>query len=515
MGLDENVTLFDLYFARYLQASRFLLWASEIPGQPDLGSKLMDRGKTVHAQLSFTNLWSDDEEHINPVIIKPGAYRNICVEIEIHDLAIAALTDLSYESMFSSNSLSNKENLSSLLENGGKDSLQESLQTQKTAFGDELSCVASFQVLRVLVQSWLNSAYSQNSVIANNLLHNLYRLISSQVALLHDPALLRLLQSLMRSTFFRLLGELQRLGATIVSASFNRVIIATNKTDLSAAQEYTDFIISTIKRSHEELMQGEGLGRISLLPNTYWTHFMYLDEVNYGGIRFESRELEEGDNDEWSFEMNGNFIVPTVVSGWNIMQYLASFHQQEYFRAIVARFSKDIYRKQIQLDQKYNDTISHIMGSGTGKDKKRMLISPKEELVKYTKKLISNHFSTYLTRVVGEILKEGETDDSFPKLPGSHLQMTSPALEFVKNVLEVLQLDNEVEAEVHLLKKSLLAQIGVQEYAEEVTWKNPCANFVINDVFCSECNECRDLNLCVIAQGEESEDNVKVRLWNC
>ena len=58
----------------------------------------------------------------------------------------------------------------------------------------------------------------------------------------------------------------------------------------------------------------------------------------------------------------------------------------------------------------------------------------------------------------------------------------------MKNVIEVLQLDSEVDQEVHILKKSLLTQIGVQEYAEQSAWKNPSANIILNDVFCAGCN---------------------------
>ena len=40
---------------------------------------------------------------------------------------------------------------------------------------------------------------------------------------------------------------------------------------------------------------------------------------------------------------------------------------------------------------------------------------------------MSNQFSIYLTRAVGEILKDGGGPDSFLKLPGYHLNLTSPA----------------------------------------------------------------------------------------
>ena len=45
----------------------------------------------------------------------------------------------------------------------------------------------------------------------------------------------------------RFLGQFRRLGATIIYASFTRVIIDTKKNDINAAIEYTSFIISALR----------------------------------------------------------------------------------------------------------------------------------------------------------------------------------------------------------------------------------------------------------------------------
>eukprot|EP00593_Proboscia_inermis_P011260 CAMPEP_0171308434 /NCGR_PEP_ID=MMETSP0816-20121228/18586_1 /TAXON_ID=420281 /ORGANISM="Proboscia inermis, Strain CCAP1064/1" /LENGTH=213 /DNA_ID=CAMNT_0011791345 /DNA_START=207 /DNA_END=848 /DNA_ORIENTATION=- len=118
--------------------------------------------------------------------------------------------------------------------------------------------------------------------------------------------------------------------------------------------------------------------------------------------------------------------------------------------------------------------------------------------------------------MVGEILKDNNTStNQFPILPGSHLSFTNPALEFIKAVLEVLKLDGECEHEVLVLRKSLLSQIGVEEYSSEVAWRNPCASFVLPHVFCSECHEARDLNLCVLPECEDEGDSDIKKQWEC
>jgi len=500
LGSDAQLTLFDTSYARFLQKSRLVLWASELPGKPDMGGNLVDRGGSMVMDLMMANLWNDDNEIVCPSICNSGAYRDVCVEIDLHDLAIAAFTDLVGGPTSVSNASLN------IFGSEDENKVHHSLQLQEYSFGDEFSCATSFQVLKALVQYWLSSAYSQDNIIANDLLHNVYRMINSQASLLHDPALQRLLQSIMRSVFFRLLGEFQRLGATIISASFNKIIISTNKKDLAAAKEYTEFIISTIQQSRES-NQGEKIGQVSLHPTNYWTHFLFLDRYNFGGIRFELRQPDENDDGDWIFEIDDQVIVPTIVNGWNMMQYLTSEPEQVYFQTIVGRFSKDFYRKQLQIEQKKlkhntDHFDSEIVQNSSAKD---------DHLI-YLRKIISNHFSTYLTRAIGEIIKDGGGEESFPKLPGSHLDLANPALEFIKNILAVLQLDSDVEQEVHLLKKSLLAQIGVQEYAEETVWKNPCASIVLSDVACRECNACTDLDLCVIPPLEELFGKVSIFL---
>ena len=172
--------------------------------------------------------------------------------------------------------------------------------------------------------------------------------------------------------------------------------------------------------------------------------------------------------------------------------------QQECFRALVSRFSRDVWRKEaIQLRKASSDAVCNNQEMEQG-------------LVQYRKKLVSQHFAFDLTRMAGEMIKVGGGHDAFPILPGSHLHLGNPVLEFIKNVMQVLRLDSSVEKEVNALNRSLLSQIGVQEYDPSTKWKNPCADFVLPDVFCSECHECRDVNLCVLPNFEYDEKEVNI-----
>ena len=93
----------------------------------------------------------------------------------------------------------------------------------------------------------------------------------------------------------------------------------------------------------------------------------------------------------------------------------------------------------------------------------------------------------------------GSPDDEesvFPRLPGSHLQLTNPALEFVKALFKVLSLDSAITNEMNKLRRNLLKLIGVGEFSDDADWRDPCISFVLPEVICKQCNHCRDIDLC-------------------
>jgi len=531
LNQDENIAMFDVLYARNLNKSRAVLWANEMPNQPDLGSNALSLvGKTgagfrpTETDINNNDIWGDDDALVSPVIQRPGAYRCVCVELDIYDLSIAALTDSSLATLPGASVAATSKG-GALFDT--ETNVPSAIISASTPLGDEMSTAISLPVLRSLIQSWLRDAYQTNSHIADDLLHDVYRLISYPDALLNDPALHRVVHSLMKTTFMRLLGELQRLGSTIISANFHKVVIATNKSHIYDAKEYIEFVISTIlKRAgggDGSNHTAEGLGRISLRPNNFYSHYIFLDQINFGGVHFEQRDIEDAEESEMTQlfnsvggEEDSPTIVPTVVCGWNIMQYLASDIAQDYFRTIVGRFSKDVFRKQLLIEHNANPkgtTFSPISVTKTNGDEDgNSSLSPQEQLLTYKKKMISKHFAHYLTRVVGELIEEGGGPESFPQLPGSHLRLTNPALEFVKNVLAVLDLDPDVKQEVIYLKKSLFAQIGIQEYSSATQWKNPAAAFVLPDVYCMECHECYDVDLCATPPDEEESS---LKQWLC
>ena len=68
------------------------------------------------------------------------------------------------------------------------------------------------------------------------------------MALLHDPALTRILKRAMQRVFSLLINELSRLGAKVIYADFHRFIVDTGKRDIVTAIAFGDFLSTSLSR---------------------------------------------------------------------------------------------------------------------------------------------------------------------------------------------------------------------------------------------------------------------------
>lgn len=514
-GDEENVTLYDLSLSRMLHKNRAVSWASSVRGQPDLGASFFPssdgkfRSSIQLAGATGVNsedIWSDDNELLSPVVRRPGSYRSLCVDIDLHDLAIAALTDTANSSTHA-NMTSDVSSPTSVMQQNSGGSFKSS-----EPLGDEMSTATSLPIIRALVGVWLRDAFTSNSSVADSMLHNVYRLVSCPETLMHDSALHRTLHALMRGTFIRLLGELQRLGCTIVYANFHKITVATNKSCLADAEEYTNFVISTIRSQVGE--NGEdlsGIARVALRPRQYHTQLLFLDEYNFGALHLERHHKDDVAGGSFIEEdtTQSTVIVPSVVTAWSLINYMGSGIAEEYFRIIIGRFSKDVLKKERELMIRCGSKgLSSIFD-----------MELNEKVLDFKRKMISKQFASTLTRAVGEIAKEEEDDRNNnnilakKNLPTLSDRPINSVLEFVKSIIVVLELDKEVDKEIHALKRSLLAQIGVAEYSSSAKWQNPCPTLMLPDCYCKECQESRDVNVCYISPIEENEE--KQIHWFC
>jgi hypothetical protein len=153
-----------------------------------------------------------------------------------------------------------------------------SIKAATSSFSPDTGCIRAFNLLKALVTKWIQDVSLSSDPYADVILIGLYRYLCGHGnALLHDPALHRLIYGLMTKLFKRLVHELKKLGSKLVYASFNKIIIDTNKYDYRAAKEYIDFIISaTISKDLFSYLQIRTKG--------FHEQLLWLDPDNWGGI---------------------------------------------------------------------------------------------------------------------------------------------------------------------------------------------------------------------------------------
>ena len=87
---------------------------------------------------------------------------------------------------------------------------------------------------------------------------------------------------------------------------------------------------------------------------------------------------------------------------------------------------------------------------------------------------------------------------AFPVLPGTHLKMESPALEFIKMVSHLVELDAPLQERslAKGLRRNCLRLLDVREFSTAAKYANPCLTYVLPGVVCDFCGHAADLDLC-------------------
>ncbi|EXB53718.1 DNA polymerase epsilon catalytic subunit A [Morus notabilis] len=462
--LDWLIYTADVIFSRALRDQQQVLWISD-DGIPDLGG--INEEDTCFV-----------DEVQQPVLTYPGAYRKVTVELKIHHLAVDAL--------LKSNQVNEMEGGALL---GFEPNTNSGAQTSNEhgvrngGFDEAISCAPAFRVLKQLIQRCLSDAVTSGNVYADAILQHLYRWLCSPQSKLHDPALHRLLHKVMKKVFALLLAELRKLGATIVFANFSKVIIDTGKFDLSAAKAYCDCLLKALQT--RDLFEW-----IELEPLQFWHSLLFMDQYNYGGIPAKADESTDGESEV------------DIISSWNIAEYLPK-KIQDYFVFIVSQFLYipwSYARKQAAIRASVQDgnlcTPSITVAAAE---------TFESHLTEYLKGQISSYFTEKLLGIVRDTIlhmKELSQSENEKFTSPVMTQVSSKAskgdaaLEFIKHVCAVLSLDQNVQHDVLVMRKNLLKYVRVREFAPEAEFCDPFPSFILPNVICSYCNDCRDLDLC-------------------
>ena len=483
-NLPRDTTIFgaDLFYARHLRKQNFVLWTSPTD-RPDFGGKEADDNR----------LLTEMEDGCSVVICNPGLYRNTCVELEIDALAVNtllqsnAVQELEGASGAVAFDAAPQANLEELLTGGGGG----------LASYDETALAApAFRVLRTMVGSWLRDVSLYRNIYADYQIVHFYRWLRNPSSLLFDPALRKTLLQLMKKLFFQLVSEFKRLGAVIVYADFNKIILNTKKRTVTDAVSYINYVTENIKNKEIFHSIEMGLGNV-------WDVLMWCDPANYAGVSGDMKELEEREETLADEEEN----PPQVNMTWNIAEYLPEAGKiRDNFNRVVVGYISAVHNFLCQ-------ELDRVAPGETPVRRKRMSQTPSRSqkpngeattVDDYCMTLVSGELSQRLFGVVDKINKKfpqitGNDEDEvniFPELPGSHVSQTFPALEFVKAVCKVLALDSTLTEEIRRLRRNLLRLINVGEFDGAADWKDPSISFILSEVICKSCNHCRDIDLC-------------------
>lgn len=215
---------------------------------------------------------------------------------------------------------------------------------------------------------------------------------------------------------------------------------------------------------------------------------------------------------------------PEIEMNWNMATYLPeSGAIQKNFNTVIAGYITANH--QFLLDEAERvapgQTPIRKRRSSQSQTPRRLSQATGQPLTcaEYAQDLIKGELTQRLFSVTQKIHKKlppetgldaGE-ESAFPMLPGSHLKLTHPALEFVKALCKVLSLDQSITDQVQQLRRNLLKLINIGEFSDLADWKDPCISFVLPEVICKNCNHCRDIDLCK----DPNVADTDVPVWVC
>ncbi|KAL7994229.1 putative DNA-directed DNA polymerase, family B, ribonuclease H-like superfamily [Plasmopara halstedii] len=482
---DHAIAILDTLYSRILMKHKHLWWHSPT-SLPDLGGKEQDQQFQQlfsHSLLGSTRQKASDALVDASVgVCEKGSFADVCVELELDGLAVNAILVASQIHHIEGFGAAHQMEIE--FDGTGDDDVSEKKEGLATASeGDpEESCHEAFRLLRLMVTTLFKDFLASRNKFADHLLQQFYRWLCSPTSLSFDPALHSMVKRLMEKLFLQLLAEFRRLGSHIIYADFSKLIVCTKKQSVRDAQVYVNYILQTVLSN--ELFQV-----LHFTPKKYVANLLFMDAENYGCILL--KHIVPGINE--SSNDNSEDKPLEIVAHWNIANYLPR-GVDEYFLILIGQFIRR--RAEFQQKQLTKSDSAATDDAEEGEeplDQDEKQVSP---LAKYSQKLISSYFSEKLLRLIPEILAFNLDRDSFPVYAGSHLQMESPALELVKFVVAVFQLEPSVEAQVGKMRRTLLKLLHTSEFGEEAQFRNPSLSFTVQDVICLNCNLCRSIDLC-------------------
>lgn len=531
-NLPQDVSTFgsDLFLARHLKKHNHLLWLSPT-ARPDLGGKEADDSRLV----------MESDEKCSVEINNQGCYSTVCVELDLQSLAVNTILQSQHV-----NDMEGGASLGVSFDVIQQASLEDMMAGNQGAsalasYDETALCSNTFRILKSMVVGWVREITQYHNVYADNQVMHFYRWLRSPSSLLYDPALHRTLHNMMKKVFLQLISEFKRLGSTVVYGNFNRIILCTKKRSIDNAIGYVEYITNSIHCK-------EIFHSVSISFSRCWEFLLWMDPANCGGVKgklpssllygegggkqknrnedgeeedSEAEEENEAEEDDGDGETDE--VQEKIESNWNIMQYLPQTAScQKYFLMIISAYIAAVYHSMKEELRRNAPGATPIKRRGGSQASQQPLgdLSALPGMITFSQEYVSTELTQNIFTITQKIQKKvtgtrnmNQPSELFPILPGSHLPLNNPALEFVKYVCQVLLLDSNVLNQVNKLKRDLLRLVDVGEFSEEAQFHDPCNSYVLPEVICHQCNFCRDLDLC--KDPSVAQDGSVLPQWFC
>lgn len=205
------------------------------------------------------------------------------------------------------------------------------------SYDETALCSAAFRVMRSMVNGWLREVSLHRNVFSDFQLVHFYRWVKSSNALLYDPALRRALNMLMRKLFLQIIAEFKRLGAEIIYADFNRIILNSGKKTIVDAIGYAEFVVQNIR--NKELFHS-----VNLTYHQCWEFLLWMDTSNFSGVRGKlPRELNAADESQSQTITEDGDDEITLDMNWNIAEQLPDeCGCREHFETIMTAYMESL-----------------------------------------------------------------------------------------------------------------------------------------------------------------------------
>ncbi|KAF6729526.1 DNA polymerase epsilon catalytic subunit A [Oryzias melastigma] len=502
-NLPQDVSIFgsDLFLARHLRKHNHLLWLSPT-ARPDLGGKEADDSRLV--------MESDDRGSVE--INAPGCFSTVCVELDLQSLAVNTILQSQHV-----NDMEGGASLGVSFDVIQQASLEDMMSGNQGASAlasyDETALVSNtFRILKSMVVGWVREITQYQNVYADNQVMHFYRWLRSPSSLLYDPALHRTLHNMMKKVFLQLAAEFKRLGSTVVYGNFNRIILCTKKRRIDDAVAYVEYITNSIHCR-------EIFHSLSISFSRCWQFLLWMDPSNYGGVKGkvssdvlygedqtkqkktrqeegdeDGSEDEDEDNAEEEEDEESDDVENLIESNWNIMHYLPQTAScQQYFLMIVSAYIAAVYHSMKEELRRNAPGATPVKRRGGSQASQQALgdSTALPGMISFSQEYVASELTQNIFTITQKIQKKvtgtrnvAQTSEMFPVLPGSHLPLNNPALEFVKYVCQMKH-----------------------------QFRDPCNSYILPEVICHHCNFCRDLDLC--KDPSVAQDGAVVPQWFC